>query len=68
VERVFHCGGEYTEESIQTFVEMFPEFHVPHRNIMRQLIDKFRETGSVADAQRSSMPRVLSEHKSTGHF
>jgi hypothetical protein len=54
------CGGDYTEEK---FVKMSPTCHVPHRNTVRPLIDKFRETGSVADTPRSGSPRVLTEDK-----
>jgi hypothetical protein len=39
VERVFRCGGEYTEEAKQKFAEMFPESYVPHRNTVCQLIE-----------------------------
>jgi hypothetical protein len=63
VELVFRCGGEYTEEIKENFGEMFPESRVIHRNVVRQLIDKFRETESVAEASRSGRPRVLTEDK-----
>jgi hypothetical protein len=43
--------------------EIFPKSHVPHGATVRQLIDKFGATGSVADAQRSGRPQVLTEDK-----
>jgi hypothetical protein len=35
----------------EQFAEKFPETPVPHRNAVRRLIEKFRETGSVLDAE-----------------
>jgi hypothetical protein len=35
------------------FAEEFPETPVPRRSAVRRLIEKFRETGSVLDAERS---------------
>jgi hypothetical protein len=61
-------GNEHTEDDYQKFVEICPRFYVPRLNIMRQLIDKFGETGSVAGAGRSSTPRALAERKNTGRF
>jgi hypothetical protein len=57
VEHVFRCGGECTEEVKQNFVEMFPESRVPRRKTVRQMIEKFRESGSVAVTLRSLKPR-----------
>jgi transposase len=59
---MFHCGGEYTEQVRQKSAEIFSESHVPHHNTVRQLIDKFQESGSV-DTPRSSRPQVLTEGK-----
>jgi hypothetical protein len=36
----------------EQFAEKFPETPVPHRNAFRRLIEKFREIGSVLDAER----------------
>jgi hypothetical protein len=33
------------------FAEKFPETPVPQRNAVGRLIEKFRETGSVLDAE-----------------
>ena len=36
----------------QRFTEKFPDKPVPHRNAVHNLLDKFRETDSVYDAER----------------
>ena len=51
MEHVFRCGGEYTKDVQQRFQAQFPETKVPHRNAVRRLIQKFKETGSVRDYQ-----------------
>ncbi|KAG7154479.1 Macrophage migration inhibitory factor-like [Homarus americanus] len=63
VEFVFRSAGQYTEEVQRRFAEKFPNIQVPHRNTVRQLIKKFRDTGSVADAPRSGRPSVLTQEK-----
>jgi hypothetical protein len=45
VEYVFREGNKYTELLQEQFAEIFPETPVPHRNAVRRLIEKFRETG-----------------------
>ena len=52
VENVFREGDRYTNVVRQRFTEKFPDKPVPHRNEVRNLDDKFRETGSVCDADR----------------
>jgi hypothetical protein len=47
----------------EQFAEKFPETPVPHRNAVRRLIEKFRETGSVLDAERSGRPSKLNGKK-----
>jgi len=47
----------------EQFAEKFPETPVPHRNVVRRLIEKFRETGSVLDAERSETPSKLNGEK-----
>jgi len=59
VEHVFWCGGEYTQDVQQQFQVQFPETKVSHRNAVRQLIQKFKKTGSVCDATRSGRPSIL---------
>ena len=63
VERVFRKGGRYTDVVRQQFAEKFPDKPVPHRNAVCNLLDKFRETGSVDDAERWGRPAKLSEEK-----
>jgi transposase len=63
VEHVFRCGEECTQDVQQRFQAQFPETEVPHRNAVRQLIQKFQETGSVCDATRSGRPSILTEKK-----
>jgi hypothetical protein len=45
------------------FAEKFPNTSVPHRNAVRRLSEKFRETGSVLDAERSGRPSKLNDKK-----
>ena len=47
----------------QRFAEKFPDKPVPHRNAVRNLGDKFQETGSVHDAERCGKPTKLLEEK-----
>jgi len=63
VEHVFRYGGEYTQDVQQQFQAQFPETKVPHRNTVRQLIQKFKETGSMCDATRSGRPKTEEVHQ-----
>jgi transposase len=63
VEYVFREGNRYTDLVQQQFAENVPETPVPHRSAIRRLTDKFRETGSVLDAERSGRPSKLNEKK-----
>jgi hypothetical protein len=56
VEYVFREGNRYTDLVQEQFVEKFPETPVPHRNAVRRLIQKLRETGSVLNAERNGRP------------
>jgi hypothetical protein len=47
VEHVFRHGGEYTQDVQQQFQAQFLETKVPHHNAVWQLIQKFKETGSL---------------------
>jgi transposase len=47
----------------EQFAEKFSETPVPHRNAFRRLIEKFRETGSVLDAERCGRPSKLKDKK-----
>ena len=63
VEHVFRSNDKYTEAVKQKFREQFPESTVPNRDTVRDLIDKFRRTGSVLDEDRSGRPSVTSPEK-----
>lgn len=63
VEHTFRCNGEFTEEVRNRFKAAFPNSDVPHRNSVRSLIAKFRETGSVHDACRSGRDPILTDEK-----
>jgi transposase len=61
VEYIFREGNRYADLVQQQFAEKFPE--IPHRNEVRRLVEKFRETGSVLDAERSERPSKLNDKK-----
>jgi transposase len=63
VEYVIREGNRYTDLVQEKFAEKFPETPVPNRNAVRRLIEKFRETGSVFDAERSERPSKLNDKK-----
>jgi hypothetical protein len=56
VEHVFRNGGKYSKEVVRKFVQIFPNTQAPDRKTVRNLINKFRDTGSVHDAYRSGRP------------
>jgi transposase len=47
----------------EQFAEKFPETHVSHRSAVRTLIEKFRETLSVLNAELSGRPSKLNDKK-----
>jgi hypothetical protein len=61
VEYVFREGNRYTDLVQEQFAEKFRETPVPHRNAVRRLIEKFRETGSVLDAERCGRPSKFND-------
>jgi transposase len=63
VEYDFREGNRYTDLVLEQFVEKFPDTPVPHSNAVRRLIEKFRETGSVLDAERSGRLSKLNDKK-----
>jgi transposase len=63
VEYVFREGNRYTDLVQEQFAEKFPQTPVPYRNAVRRLTDKFRETGSVLDAERSGKPCKINDKK-----
>jgi transposase len=63
VEYVFREGNRYAELVQEQFAEKFPDTSVPHRNAFRRLVQKFRETGLLLDAERSERPSKLDDKK-----
>jgi hypothetical protein len=63
VEYVFREGNRYIDLMQEQFAEKFPETSVPYRNAFRRLIEKFCETGSVLDGERSVRPSELNDEK-----
>jgi transposase len=63
VEYVFREGNRYADLVQEQFADKFPETPVPHRNAVRRLTEKFRETGSVLVAERSGRPPKLNDKK-----
>jgi hypothetical protein len=63
VEYVFREDNRYTDLVQQLLAETFPETPVPYRNAVQTLTEKFRETGSVLDAERSGRPLKLNDKK-----
>ena len=61
VEFVFREGNKYTVRAQERFKEQFPHTKVPHGDTVRDLIKKFRRTGSVKDEGRSGRPTKLDE-------
>jgi transposase len=68
VEHVFRESSRYTDIVQEQFAANFPETPVPHHNRICRLIEKFRETGSVLDAEGSGGPSKLNDEKLFGHF
>ena len=63
VEHVFLAGDKFTENVKRKFREHFPNSVRPHRDTVKDLITKFRETESVHDAPNSGRPKILTEAK-----
>jgi transposase len=61
VEHVFREGNRYIYLVQEQLAEKFLETPVPHRNAVGRLIEKFRETDSVLDAERSGRPSKLDQ-------
>jgi transposase len=47
----------------EQFAEKLPETPLTHHNAFRRFIEKFRETGSVLEAERSWSPSKLNDKK-----
>ena len=52
IEFVFGEGDKYAVRAQERFKEQFPYMKVAHRDTVRNLIKKFRRTGSVKDEGR----------------
>ena len=63
VEFVFREGDKYSVCVQERFQERFPLTKLPHRDTVRDLVNKFRRTGSVKDEGRSGRPLKLDEDK-----
>ena len=50
-------------EVVRRFQANYPGMHVPSREAVRLLLNKFRETGSILDKKRNVKRRVLTEQK-----
>ena len=59
VEFVFRNGDKYSVCVQERFQERFPFTELPHRDTVRDLVNKFRRTGSVQDEGRSGTPLKL---------
>jgi hypothetical protein len=65
IEHVFREGNRYTDLVQEQFAEKFPETPVPHRNEVRRLSQKFRETGLYRRSWTSlSIPFVSAQRLS----
>jgi transposase len=63
VEYIFRDGNRYTDFVQEQFDKKFPETALPHRNAVRRLIEKLRETRLALDAERSGSPSKLNAKK-----
>ena len=50
-------------EVVRRFQANYPGVHVPSREVVRLLVNKFRETGSILDKKRNVKRSVLTEQK-----
>jgi transposase len=61
VEYIFREGNRYTELVQEQFAEKFPQTPVLYHNAVPRLTEKFREKGSVLDAEQSGRPSELND-------
>ena len=54
---------ESCSEVTRLFRDRFPDIRAPHRDIVRKLVNRFRETGSVLDRKPQRTRHVLKEEK-----
>ena len=50
-------------EVTRLFRDRFPDIRAPHRDTVRKLVNRFRETGSVLDRKPQRTCHVLTEEK-----
>lgn len=60
-EHVFREGDRYTDLVWQHFDDKFSDKPVPYRNAVRNLVHKFHETESVADAKGGRLVKLSKE-------
>jgi hypothetical protein len=65
VQRVFIVENYQASRSYATcqndFRDTFPDSPVPNKSTVSRLVNRFRDTGSVQDGNRSGRPSVLSD-------
>jgi transposase len=65
VQRVFIVEHYLASRSYLTFQnefrDTFPDFPVPNKSTVSRLVNRFRDTGSAQDRNRSGRPSVLSD-------
>ena len=54
---------ESCREVTGLFRDRFPDIRAPHRDTVRELVNRFRETGSVLDREPQRTRNVLTEEK-----
>lgn len=57
VEHVLREGDRYNQAVKDQFRKTFPKKLLPHRDSVRDMIKRFRTTGSVLDQHRSGRPK-----------
>ena len=58
-EEIAKNKGRYTAFVKQQFQARFPQNRLPHRKTVAELVNRFRDTGSVADFIGQAEPRFL---------
>ncbi|PSN53166.1 hypothetical protein C0J52_18563 [Blattella germanica] len=54
---------KYSREVTRLFKDRFPDINAPHRDTVRKLVNRLRETGSVLDRKLSRTHHVITEEK-----
>ena len=64
--RIFMYDSYVRTESYREVTQLrdrFPDISAPHRDTVRKLVNRFRETGSVLDRKPQTTRHVLTEKK-----